>query len=335
MVAPNKDKQFHYAYEITNVNNGMKYIGSRSCACLPCMDTKYMSSSKTLKKAIEEAENAHFVKIVLQEFPTRKEALEHEVLLHNKFDVGRNPDFYNKAKQTSVGFWCDATGRKLSKETKQKQRIARLKNPMSAEARKKRSKTLLEKNKGKRSPRYGTHASEETKKKQREERLRNPISPEEYKRRADKRRGKYKGENSPRYKKVTDKKHRKTISESLSGEKSPQFGKPIPPEIKEKMSISSSNRILCIYVTPAGEFTSAKEAGKALDCYSKTVRYRCEHLFEGYSLKLLPNKKEEFKKLYKQGVKLSEISKTLEVKIEVLRNWKRKFYPEDTKRIAK
>ncbi len=41
-------------------------------------------------------------------FETREQAIKLEIKLHKKFDVGINESFYNKAKQTSIGF--DATG---------------------------------------------------------------------------------------------------------------------------------------------------------------------------------------------------------------------------------
>ena len=40
----------HYVYEITNLVNGKKYIGKRSCSCSIEQD-KYMGSGKILKQA--------------------------------------------------------------------------------------------------------------------------------------------------------------------------------------------------------------------------------------------------------------------------------------------
>jgi hypothetical protein len=53
-------------------------------------------------------------KIVLARFDSREEAVAYEIEMHNKFDVVKNPLFYNKAKQTSTGF--DTTGRVMSEE---------------------------------------------------------------------------------------------------------------------------------------------------------------------------------------------------------------------------
>lgn len=54
MKDPAKAKKYHYTYLILNITNDMKYIGARSCDCLPKLDTKYMSSSKYVEKAIKE-----------------------------------------------------------------------------------------------------------------------------------------------------------------------------------------------------------------------------------------------------------------------------------------
>lgn len=101
--------KYHYTYWITNIINGKSYIGARSCNCKPEEDIEYMGSSKKyLDKAIEKEGLQNFDKHILAYWATRKEAIEHEILLHDIFDVGRNPVFYNGAKQTSTGF--DSTG---------------------------------------------------------------------------------------------------------------------------------------------------------------------------------------------------------------------------------
>ena len=54
------------------------------------------------------------MKRVLSTFPSRKKAVQHEIYLHDKYDVANNPSFYNKAKQTSTGF--DTSGTTLTEE---------------------------------------------------------------------------------------------------------------------------------------------------------------------------------------------------------------------------
>ena len=107
----------HYTYEITNKKSGNRYIGVRSCGCNP-YDDPYMGSSKRLDEAIATKGIENFTKTILQTFDTREEAIQHEIDLHELYDVGVNPLFYNQAKQTSVGF--DTAGTQLSEETKRK-----------------------------------------------------------------------------------------------------------------------------------------------------------------------------------------------------------------------
>lgn len=99
-------KKYHYVYEITHKVTGKKYIGARSSNKEPILDLlKYKSSSsdKDFKQELLDFEE-NFTFEIVDVFPTREQALQLEILLHNVFDVGRNPNFYNKAKQTSTGF---------------------------------------------------------------------------------------------------------------------------------------------------------------------------------------------------------------------------------------
>ena len=43
----------HYVYEITNLANGMKYIGKRTCKC-EIENDRYMGSSDILRRAIKK-----------------------------------------------------------------------------------------------------------------------------------------------------------------------------------------------------------------------------------------------------------------------------------------
>jgi hypothetical protein len=83
----------YYSYE----EWGRGYIGSRECSCAPKDDVKYFGSFKD--KSFFPTQ-----KVILQEFSSRKGALEAEILLHNFFEVTTNPHFANRSKQTSTGF---------------------------------------------------------------------------------------------------------------------------------------------------------------------------------------------------------------------------------------
>jgi hypothetical protein len=96
----------HYTYFLTAKEpfNGMKYyIGVRSCKNSPEED-KYLSSSKVIKRN-KIAVDKH----ILATWDTRQEAISHEILLHDCFDVAVNKEFFNQALQTTIGF--DTSGK--------------------------------------------------------------------------------------------------------------------------------------------------------------------------------------------------------------------------------
>lgn len=129
----------NYTYLITNTTNGMKYIGVRSCACLPENDS-YMGSSKYLSEAIDNDGSDNFTKEILSDYDTRLDAANEEIRLHNLYDVAVNPEYYNKAKNTSTGFDC--TGISKSDETRAKLRLAwETRAPVTEETRRKMSES--------------------------------------------------------------------------------------------------------------------------------------------------------------------------------------------------
>ena len=111
-------KKRHYVYH-SYEEWGRDYIGSRSCDCFPEEDTNYFGSfyDKTFNPT---------GKTILFVCETREEVLEIEIELHDFFDVAVNPQFANKAKQTSTRF--DTTG--VSKTEAQKKAMSGKNNPM-------------------------------------------------------------------------------------------------------------------------------------------------------------------------------------------------------------
>ena len=111
------EMKYHYTYRITNTLEKKYYYGVHSCDCLPKEDigVKYFSSSKNkiFKEDIKKNPQNYKYNVV-KIFETRKEAVSHEIFLHNKFEVGKNTKFYNGSKQTSTGF--DTSGIKFSDE---------------------------------------------------------------------------------------------------------------------------------------------------------------------------------------------------------------------------
>lgn len=152
-------KNYHYVYKIINNNptDARKYyIGVRTTkGCLPQKDTKYWSSSKYLTEDIKVIGEEHFSKEILSVWKTRKEAVAEEIRLHNEFDVSKNPEFYNKSKQTTTGF--DTGGAILENHWLKK---------LDAESKIAWSKKLKEIHpdfSGEKHPRYGQNLSIETK----------------------------------------------------------------------------------------------------------------------------------------------------------------------------
>ena len=158
------------------------YIGVRTCKAEPELDSAYLGSCKPLKAWIKDNGADKVEKIILGRWSTREEAMLHEILLHDCFDVGRNQEFWNRAKQTATGF--DRTGAeqvpwnkgvKSSPEARLKQSIG-----MQAWLAKLRKLGLPHWAVGRESPNKGKKMSEESKRKLSEARSgqRNSISTE-------------------------------------------------------------------------------------------------------------------------------------------------------------
>jgi hypothetical protein len=101
----------HYTYmlAVKNPTDARRfYIGVRTCKSVPEDDVGYLGSCKPLKAWLLDNGRDCAEKIILARWPSRQEALEHEILLHDCFDVGRNEEFWNRAKQVAKGF--DTTG---------------------------------------------------------------------------------------------------------------------------------------------------------------------------------------------------------------------------------
>jgi len=109
-------KENHYVYLLSSKIEERHYIGVRSCLG-NIGDDSYIGSSSCMT----DFDKSNCNKIIIKRFNTRKEAVEHEVLLHKEFDVSNNKLFWNKAKQTNTGF--DTTGRKMSIEEREKRGV--------------------------------------------------------------------------------------------------------------------------------------------------------------------------------------------------------------------
>jgi hypothetical protein len=137
----------------------MKYIGVRSCNCDPKEDN-YWGSSRHIPKDVKTTHKKRILKV----HTSRLDAVNHEIFLHDKYDVAVSKEFYNRSKQTSTKF--DTTGiphpcteearRKLSISNKGRKRTPEMVEAMrqrmlgtkqSSETCKKRSETARKNNK--------------------------------------------------------------------------------------------------------------------------------------------------------------------------------------------
>jgi hypothetical protein len=117
--------KYHYVYRITNIFLNKHYIGVKSSNCDPIDDLgiKYFSSSKDKEFKSDQLINPNNYKYkIIRMFENRLEASELEIELHNKFNVGVNKSFYNKAKQISSGF--STFGTKHSEKTKRQMKLS-------------------------------------------------------------------------------------------------------------------------------------------------------------------------------------------------------------------
>lgn len=140
---------YHYTYRLTlnnNTDSRKYYIGARSCTEYPTKDS-YFGSCKTLLAWIKEYGTEGIVKEILAIYGKRQDAIEHEINLHNYFDVAKNVEFWNKAKQTSVGF--DTSGTTQSEELKLQKSLKTKGRPKTEEHKAKIRNALLGKTRSK------------------------------------------------------------------------------------------------------------------------------------------------------------------------------------------
>lgn len=136
--------KFHYVYRITSIIENKHYYGSRSSILPPKEDLgfKYFTSSRDKEFVSDLKLNTNNYKLkIVSVFLNRNAAMLLEIKLHNKFDVGKNPNFYNKCKATSTGFSME--GIKQSETTKIKRSESLIGRKSSPETKAKLSKLKI------------------------------------------------------------------------------------------------------------------------------------------------------------------------------------------------
>ena len=193
-------KHFYVYYSYEEFGRG--YIGSRGCKCLPEDDSKYYGSfhDKTFNPT---------QKIILGVYESRKDAYEAEILLHEFYDVARNPHFANRCKALTTGFTIEGVpinkGIKKSEEFRKLISESNKRRIVSDETRKK----LSENQKGRKH-------SEETKKKV--------------------------GAASKGRQHTEEYKKKKSLE--VNGEKNPMYGGTHTPEAREKIGAAQRGKTI-------------------------------------------------------------------------------------------
>ena len=201
----------HYVYIITNLINGKKYIGKRSCRC-PIEEDKYMGSGIVLKNAQKKYGIKNFEKKILLICDTEEEAYREEEKAIGLVKAWKNPMYYNVISG-GIGFGSGEGHPFYGK-------IWKLENhPMYGKKHKEESKkkmSVAKKGKyiGEKSYWYGKTHSIDTRIKMRKNR-----------------KGKCIGENNPRY----------GIGAG-NGKNHPMYGKNRSDEVKKKISQSLKGR---------------------------------------------------------------------------------------------
>ena len=112
----------HYVYEITNLINGKKYIGKRSCNC-PIEEDKYMGSGTSLKRAFKKYGKANFNKRIIAICDTVDDAYKLEEKYITLAGAVKSDKYYNLAgggRGTGFGENSPMWGKNLSEEAKLK-----------------------------------------------------------------------------------------------------------------------------------------------------------------------------------------------------------------------
>ena len=84
----------HYVYEITNLVNGKKYIGKRSCKCA-IEEDKYMGSGILISKSIKKYGKENFRKDILEICNSEEMAFEREKYWIKHYNAVESREFYN------------------------------------------------------------------------------------------------------------------------------------------------------------------------------------------------------------------------------------------------
>ena len=118
------EETYHYVYCITNIINGMKYIGKRTCHCKIENDCSYMGSGIAIGNAIKKYGKENFTKEIIEICETEEEAYRREREIIKSLGAVKNRNYYNIAP----GGLGNQKGHVITEEVKIKCRETKLKN---------------------------------------------------------------------------------------------------------------------------------------------------------------------------------------------------------------
>lgn len=190
------EKTHNYFYKIINMIDGKFYYGIHSTNK---MNDGYMGSGEVLKKAIKKYGKENFIKEIIADYPTRKEASDHEaivvtkelILTENCYNSRTGGDVdYVFSTDHNVGIKNPMFGKKHSEGTKLKMSEKALNRPpMSCETKEKLSiagtgkvhteeskRKMSENISGENHPRFGKKSSPDEKEKNRRGNIGKTIS---------------------------------------------------------------------------------------------------------------------------------------------------------------
>ena len=98
-ISVDPQEKYHYVYRITNVFENKHYYGKRSSSTPPQKDLYFNYKSSSCDECFineQKLNPEHFKYKIVFVCSSSQEALDKERILHKKFDVARNVNFYNK-----------------------------------------------------------------------------------------------------------------------------------------------------------------------------------------------------------------------------------------------
>jgi hypothetical protein len=113
--------KFHYVYITTNLINNRKYVGDRTCKCIPEED-KYLGSGTYFKKAEKFYGKEKFKKQIIETFNTREEAFNAQEKYINEYNT-LSPNGYNISPKGGLrvsGCHSEETKEKIRESIKNK-----------------------------------------------------------------------------------------------------------------------------------------------------------------------------------------------------------------------